>query len=159
VHWAHRVTDQFPDGQLYADLRGFDACGQGVDPAEAMPGFLTALGVPPPQIPAGLDAQAAMFRSVVAGKRLLVVLDNARDADQVRPGRPGAAAAATVVTSRNQLTSLVVAFGAQPLNLDLLCAAGSRDLLARRLGDARVAGEPEAVAAIVDACSGLPLAL
>ncbi|GAB3947061.1 hypothetical protein GCM10027614_41640 [Micromonospora vulcania] len=159
VHWAHRVADHFPDGQLYVNLRGFDAGGAVLDPADAIRGFLAALGVPVERIPAGLSAQAGLYRSLLAGRRVLVVIDNARDAEQVRPLLPGSAGCVAVVTSRNQLTSLVASEGAQPLALDLLPAAEARDLLARRLGSDRVAGEPTAVDQIIESCARLPLAL
>ena len=159
VHWAHAVADRFPDGQLYVNLRGFDPGGAKLDPAEAVRGFLDALGVPPARIPAGLAEQTALYRGMVAGRRLLVVLDNARDADQVRPLLPGASGCLVVVTSRNQLTSLVIAEGAHPVELDLLSPAEARELLTGRLGVARVAAEPAAVDDIVRRCAGLPLAL
>ncbi|MEH1163971.1 BTAD domain-containing putative transcriptional regulator [Micromonospora sp. CPCC 205539] len=159
VHWAHQVADRFPDGQLYVNLRGFDAGGAVLEPADAIRGFLDALGVPVERIPAGLPAQAGLYRSLLTGRRVLVVIDNARDAEQVRPLLPGSASCLAVVTSRNQLTSLVASEGAQPLALDLLPAAEARDLLARRLGSDRVAGEPTAVDQIIASCARLPLAL
>ncbi|WP_326557632.1 ATP-binding protein [Micromonospora sp. NBC_01796] len=159
LHWAHGVADRFPDGQLYVNLRGFDATGSMMSPAEAMRGFLEALGVPAERVPAGLTAQAALYRSLLVGRRMLVLLDNARDADQVRPLLPGSSGCLVVVTSRNQLPGLVAAEGAHPLLLDLLPAAESLELLSRRLGDRRVAREPAAVDRIVASSAGLPLAL
>jgi tetratricopeptide (TPR) repeat protein len=159
VYWAHQVADRFPDGQLYVNLRGFDPAGQVMDPAEAVRRFLDALGVPPERIPADLDAQAALYRSHLAGRRMLVVLDNARDTAQVRPLLPGAPTCLVLVTSRNQLTGLIAADGAHPVSLDLLSAAEAWELLARRLGGDRVATEPEAVTEIITRCAHLPLAL
>jgi DNA-binding SARP family transcriptional activator/Tfp pilus assembly protein PilF len=159
VHWAHRVADRFPDGQLYVNLRGFDQRGAVMDPAEALSGFLHAFKVPREQVPAGLDDRATRFRSILAGKRALIILDNARDADQVRPLLPGAPGCLVLVTSRNVLTPLVAAEGAVPLPLDLLSAGEARDLLAYRLGAARTAAEPDAVAEIIERCARLPLAL
>jgi DNA-binding SARP family transcriptional activator/tetratricopeptide (TPR) repeat protein len=159
VYWAHRVADQFPDGQLYVNLRGFDPTGEPMATAQAVLGFLDALGVPSDRIPADPDAQVGLYRSLLSGRRMLVVLDNARDADQVRPLLPGTPTALAVVTSRNQLTALVAADGAQPLPLDLLTPAEARELLAGRLGADRVAAEPAAVEQIITACARLPLAL
>ena len=159
VHWAHRVADRFPDGQLYVNLRGFDPGGQVMAPAEAVRGFLDAFEVPAERIPASLDAQAALYRSLLAGRRVLVVLDNARDAEQARPLLPGTPTALVLVTSRNRLSSLVAVDGAHPLTLDLLTAAEARELLARRLGPDRVAAEPDAVEQIITSCVWLPLAL
>ena len=159
VHWAHRVAPRFPDGQLYVNLRGFDPRGQPAEPAEAVRGFLDALGVPEATIPEGVQAQAALYRSLIAGKRVLVVLDNARDAGQVRPLLPGSPGCLVIVTSRSDLAGLVAAEGAYPVSLDLLTPAEASDLLVRRLGEARVASEPDAVGEIIDRCARLPLAL
>jgi DNA-binding SARP family transcriptional activator/tetratricopeptide (TPR) repeat protein len=159
AHWAHQVADEFPDGQLHVNLRGFDSGGVAVEPTAAVRGFLQALGTPPDRIPVDLDDQAALYRSLVAGKRVLVVLDNARDADQVRPLLPGSPGCLVVVTSRNQLASLVAVEGAQPVTLDLLAPAEAREMLASRLGAARVAAEPAATEEIIAQCAGLPLAL
>ena len=159
VHWAHRTAARFPDGQLYVNLRGFDPDRPALDPAEAIRGFLDAFATPPGQIPTGFDAQVGLYRSVLAGKRVLVVLDNARDADQVRPLLPGAAGCIALVTSRNELTSLVATEGAQPLALDLMSSAEAHALLARRLGTSRVAEEHDAVREIIVRCARLPVAL
>ncbi|HEU4423923.1 MAG TPA: tetratricopeptide repeat protein [Pilimelia sp.] len=159
VHWAHQVRDQFPDGQLYVNLRGFDTSGSAMAPAEAVRGFLDALNVSPQRLPVGLDAQAGLYRSLLSGKRMLILLDNARDAEQVRPLLPGAPGCVVVVTSRNQLPGLVAVEGAHPLALDLLPADEATQLLARRLGPARVAVEPRAVEDIIARCARLPLAL
>ncbi|MFC0526634.1 AfsR/SARP family transcriptional regulator [Phytohabitans kaempferiae] len=159
LHWAHRVTAQFPDGQLYVNLRGFDAGGSVLDPAAALRSFLDALGVPAQRIPATLDDQASLYRSLLAGKRVLVVLDNARDVAQIRPLLPGSGGSVVVVTSRRQLTALVATEGAHPLTLDLLAPAQARDLLAARIGKDRVEAEPAAVDEIIERCARLPLAL
>lgn len=159
VHWAHRVRKHFPDGQLYANLRGFDPSGELQDPAETLRGFLDAFGVPPVRIPAGVEARAALYRSLLTDRRVLVVLDNARDAEQVRPLLPAASGCLALVTSRNRLTSLAAAEGAHLLPIDVLPAAAARALLADRLGGRRTAVEPDAVEEIVARCAGLPLAL
>jgi tetratricopeptide (TPR) repeat protein len=159
VHWAHQVRDRFPDGQLYVNLRGFDPGGQVMDPAVAVRRFLDALEVPPQRIPGDRDAQAALYRSLLVDKRMLIVLDNARDSAQVRPLLPGTPGCLVVVTSRNQLTSLVAATGAYPLTLDLLTRDEAHDLLAHRLGTERIAAEPDAIDEIITRCARLPLAL
>ncbi len=159
LHWAHRVAAQFPDGQLYVNLGGFDPDGHALEPEEAVRGFLDAFGIPVARIPAGLPAQAALYRSLLNGKRVLVVLDNARDVEQVRPLLPGSSGCLAIVTSRNHLTGLVATEGAYPLTLNLLTAADAGDLLALRLGASRVESEPEAVEDIIAACARLPLAL
>ena len=159
VYWAHQVAKHYPDGQLFVNLHGFGPDGAAVSPATAIRGFLDALGVPPAQVPDGLQAQAALYRSLLGGRRVLVVIDNARDADQVRPLLPGSPGCLAIVTSRHQLTGLVATDGARPLALDLLCDDEARDLLARRLGKARIASDPDAVDEIVAGCARLPLAL
>ncbi|MGW8878672.1 AfsR/SARP family transcriptional regulator [Streptomyces mirabilis] len=159
VHWAHRVADRYPDGQLYVNLRGFDPSGAVMRPDEAVRGFLDTLGVPPERVPHGLDAQAALYRSMLAGRRFLVLLDNARDSDHVRPLLPGTPGCLTIVTSRNQLSGLVAAHGAHSLTLRPLGTDEGRELLIRRLGAERVSAEREAAAEITALCGGLPLAL
>ncbi|MER5339360.1 BTAD domain-containing putative transcriptional regulator [Streptomyces mirabilis] len=159
VHWAHRIADRFPDGQLFINLRGFDPTGSIVTPEEAIRIFIDALGVPPQRIPAGLEAQTALYRSLLAERRVLILLDNARDTDQVRPLLPGSPGCLVIVTSRNQLTGLVAGDGAHPLTLNQLTSAQAHDLLARRLGAGRSAAEPEAAQEIVTRCARLPLAL
>lgn len=159
VHWAHRIAHRFPDGQLYVNLRGFDPAGAVTSPTEAIHGFLHALGVPPQRIPAGVDAQVGLYRSLLAGRRVLVVLDNARDVDQVRPLLPGSPGCFAIVTSRDRLAGLVAVEGAHPLTLGLFPTAAARDLLTRRLGAGRVAADPAAVDEIIQHCAGLPLAL
>ncbi|MEU7872079.1 tetratricopeptide repeat protein [Dactylosporangium sp. NPDC049140] len=158
VHFAHRTAGLFPDGQLYINLRGFDPGGSAMEPDEALRGFLDALDVPPERIPIGLDAQAAFYRSILAGRRVLVLLDNARNVDQVRPLLPGTPGCLVIVTSRSQLTGLTAA-GAHLLTVDLLTVAEARRLLTRRFGVERAAAEPEAVNALVNLCARLPLAL
>ena len=159
VHWAQEIRGLFPDGQLYVNLRGFGPTGTAMEPAEAIRGFLDAFAVEPEQIPADLDAQAALYRSVLAARRVLIVLDNARDADQVRPLLPGSPGCLVVVTSRNLLTGLIATDGAYPLSVDLLPDSDARELVARRLGARRVAAEPEAVEQIIAFCARLPLPL
>ena len=159
VHVAHRVAGLFPDGQLYADLRGFGPSGDPVPPARAVREFLGALGVAPQAVPADVDAQAGLYRSVLAGKRVLVVLDNAHDAAQVRPLLPGSAGCLVLVTSRSQLTGLAATGDARLLPLGLLTEQEARELLAGRLGARRVEAEPEAVNELIRLCARLPLAL
>ena len=159
LHFAHQVAERFPDGQLYVNLRGFDPAGPPIAPVEAIRLFLDALAVPAARIPAGLDAQAGLYRSLLAGQRMLVLLDNARDVDQVRPLLPASAGCLVIVTSRSQLTSLVAAEGAAPLTLDVLTDAEAQELLSRRLGPERVADYPGAAGELIQLCARLPLAL
>ena len=159
LHWGHLHADRFPDGQLYVNLRGFDPTGTPMSPMTAMRGFLTALGVPSQNVPADPDEQVALYRSHLAGRRMLVVLDNARDAEQVRPLLPGAPGCLVLVTSRDQLAGLVALDGAVPLTLDLLTRDEAHDLLIRRLGHDRVAREQAEVDELINQCARLPLAL
>jgi DNA-binding SARP family transcriptional activator/tetratricopeptide (TPR) repeat protein len=159
VHWAHRAAARFPDGQLYLNLRGFDPAGSSMPPAEAVHVFLDALGVSANRIPSTVDARIGLYRSLLAGRRILVMLDNARDAEQVQPLLPGSAGCLTIVTSRSQLASLIATEGAHPVAVDLMSDADARDLLARRLGPDRTGAEPAAVAEIAARCARLPLAL
>ncbi|MFI1357492.1 ATP-binding protein [Streptomyces sp. NPDC020898] len=159
VHWASRVADRFPDGQLYVNLRGFHPTGAVMTSAEAVRVFLDAFEVPADRVPSATQAQFGLYRSLCAGKRVLVLLDNARDAEQVRPLLPGAPGCLALVTSRSRLTGLVVADGAQPLRVDLLTVTEARQLLAHRLGPARLSEDPGAVTEIIRRCARLPLAL
>ena len=158
VHWAHLIADRFPDGQLFVNLRGIGDSPP-MTPAEVILGFLDALQVPLGRIPASPEAQAGLYRSLLAGKRMLVLLDSARDADQVRPLLPGSASCLVVVTSRHQLAGLAVTEGAREICLDVFTEEEARDLLALRLGMQRLASEPEAVGRLTALTARLPLAL
>jgi DNA-binding SARP family transcriptional activator/Tfp pilus assembly protein PilF len=159
VHWAHRVADQFTDGQLYVNLRGFSPSRRPMTPSEAIRGFLDALEVPLQRMPATIDAQAGLYRSLLAGRRMLVVLDNAHDVDQVRPLLPGSSGCVVVVTSRDQLSGLIASEGAHSISLDLLTDDEAYGLLESHLGPQRLAVEPDAAAGLVERCARLPLAL
>jgi DNA-binding SARP family transcriptional activator/tetratricopeptide (TPR) repeat protein len=159
LRWAHQVAAQFPDGQLYVNLRGFGPGGQPVTPEAAIRGFLDALNVPPARVPSDPEAQAGLYRSVIADKRMLLMLDNARDSAQVLPLLPGGPGCLVLVTSRSPLTGLVAAAGARMVPVDVLSPAEARELLSLRLGARRVAAEPVAVSEIVSLTGRLPLAL
>ncbi|MFI0467715.1 ATP-binding protein [Saccharopolyspora sp. 5N102] len=159
LHWAHQHLDQFPDGQLFVDLQGFSPTDAPMDPAVAVRGFLDALGVVPDRVPPDLHTQTTLFRSLVDGKRMLIVLDNATDATQVTPLLPGSPTCKVVVTSRRHLTSLVTRHGAHHLRVGPLSDTEARQLLTTRLGADRVAAEPDAVTELVACCGGFPLAL
>jgi DNA-binding SARP family transcriptional activator len=159
IRFARQAARRFPDGQLYVNLRGFDPASPPLAPGTALVGFFEALRVPPQHVPSGLAAQTALLRTVLHGKRMLLLLDNAHDAEQVRPLLPGSPGCMVVVTSRSQLTGLVAAEGARPLALDVLSAAEAVELLTGRLGSQRVSAESGAVAALVEHSAGLPLAL
>ena len=157
VQWAHEVAWQFPDGQLYVNLRGYDP-GQPMQATDALAGFLRALGVPSRDIPQAESERAARYRSLLSGRRILVLLDNARDADQARPLLPGTPGCIAVLTSRDALPGLVARDGAQRLDLDLLPLADAVRLLRTLIGE-RVNAEPAAAAALAACCCRLPLAL
>lgn len=159
VHWAHRVRADFPDGQLHLDLRGFAPDGSAVTPHESLRGLLEGLGVQRARVPASQDARTALFRTLTDGRRLLVLLDNARDAEHVRPLIAGSATSLTVVTSRDQLLGLVAVEGAQPVPLDVLPPDEARELLIARIGHARAVTDPRAVDEAVELAARLPLAL
>ncbi|WP_309113106.1 BTAD domain-containing putative transcriptional regulator [Saccharothrix sp.] len=158
VHWGHRVADRFPGGQLHLNLRGHGA-GTPMLPVDALSVLLRTLGVPPDRIPTDPAEAAARFRSVTAGRRLLIVLDDALTAEQVRPMLPGGPNCVVVVTSRNRLTGLVAHDGAHRLALDVLEPDEGTALLTRLLGPGRAAAEPDAVAELGATCAWLPLAL
>jgi tetratricopeptide (TPR) repeat protein len=159
IHWAHRVRSRFPDGQLYVNLRGFDPTRTPMSSGEAVRYFLDALGVPPQRVPSAVEAQVGLYRSLLADRQVLVLLDNARDAEQVRPLLPGSAGCLAVVTSRDDLRSLIAVDGAQSLTLDVLPAAEATQMLAQRLGAGHDDQEPAAVDEIIHRCARLPLAL
>ncbi|WP_241672320.1 BTAD domain-containing putative transcriptional regulator [Streptomyces sp. IB2014 016-6] len=159
VHLAHEIADGFPDGQLFINLRGFDATGSIVTPEEAIRIFLDGLGVSSQRIPTQPEAQASLYRTLMADRRMLILLDNARDVEHVRPLLPGSPSCLVIVTSRNQLTSLIANEGAQPLTLHQLTPADAHDFLRLRLGDERVCAQPLAVDDIVAFGARLPLAL
>lgn len=159
VYWAHRVAACFPDGQLYVNLRGFGPSARPVPPSQAVGWFLDALGVAPDGMPVSLEARTGLYRSLVAGKRLLILLDNARDADQVRALLPGSPGCLVLVTCRARLPSLAVSEGAHLLSLDVLTEPEARRMLAGRLGTERVAAEPGAIDELIVLCARLPLAL
>jgi DNA-binding SARP family transcriptional activator/tetratricopeptide (TPR) repeat protein len=158
VQWAHLVRDRFPDGQLYVNLRGYTDTPP-LRPIDALAGFLRALGVPGEQIPADVDQAAAVYRTILAGKRVLLLLDNANHPDQVRPLLPAGPGSMVLVTSRDQMNGLVARDGAIRIDLEMLSAAESYELLSRLVGADRVAAEPEATARLAELCGQLPLAL
>jgi DNA-binding SARP family transcriptional activator len=159
IHWARHVAKHFEDGQLYLNLHGFDSSVSAMTPVAALGALLHSLGLPAAHIPDDLDARAGMYRSVLAGKHVLIVLDNARDVEQVRPLLPGSPGCLVIATSRNPLAGLVMTDGARLLTLKLPSVRTAREMLEHRLGVDRVAAEPEAVEEIIQLCGRLPLAL
>ncbi|MEI7055387.1 BTAD domain-containing putative transcriptional regulator [Nocardioides sp. CCNWLW239] len=158
LYWAHRTAPRFPDGQVFVNLRGFDP-GAALDPLDALGVVLEAFGVERSRQPQDIDGRAGLLRSRLAGKRVLLVLDNARDSEQVRSLLPGSPGCVTLVTSRNRLSGLVAEAGARPMELGLLDHTEAYELLAGRLGEDRLLAEPEAVDRIIALCASLPLTL
>lgn len=159
LHWAHRIAPDFPDGQLYANLRGFDPAGSPADPADVLRGFLDALQVHPERFPADTERLAARYRSLLADRTMLVLLDNAADVAQVRPLLPASPRCLVIVTSRSELSALAAREGARLLSLDVLPDKEANELLTARLGKARAAAEPAAITELATLCARLPLAL
>jgi tetratricopeptide (TPR) repeat protein len=159
LQWAHDQAGHFPDGQLYANLRGFDPTGAPSSAATVVRSFLQALGVSLAHIPIDVEAQFGLYRSMLVGKRMLIVLDNAGDVSQIRSLIPGSAGCMVLVTSRSQLTELIALDGAASLTVGLLTVEEARELLARRLGAERIAREQEAADMVIALCGRLPLAL
>jgi DNA-binding SARP family transcriptional activator/tetratricopeptide (TPR) repeat protein len=160
VHWAHQLAPLFPDGQLYVNLRGFDPGGRVLSPSDALGLLLESMGVVLASLgDEQLEARSARFRTLLAGRRMLLLLDNARDSAQVRPLLPSTPGCLVLVTSRNQLGGLVAHEGARAVSLDRLEPDDARRMLSMRVGVARIAFEPEAVEDLIAACAGLPLAL
>ncbi|MEV8372342.1 helix-turn-helix domain-containing protein [Kribbella sp. NPDC056861] len=159
VHWAHGASARFPDGQLYVDLHGFTPGQLPLDPAEALGRMLTALDVQPGDQPASVEERAALFRSQIADRRLLILLDNAATAEQVRPLLPGSPSCATIITSRERLAGLIVRDGARPLLLDAMTGSEAGELLRGIVGPAQVDGDRRAASEIIELCSRLPLAI
>ncbi|GAA3793960.1 hypothetical protein GCM10022226_11560 [Sphaerisporangium flaviroseum] len=157
IRWAHRAREGFPDGQLYVNLRGYDP-QQPVSAADALAGFMAALGVNASDVPLDVDERSARYRTEISGRRVLVVLDNASSVEHVRPLLPGTPSCAVVVTSRDSLAGLVALHGARRLDLDLLPAPDASALLRALIGG-RVEDEPEAAAVLAGQCARLPLAL
>ncbi|MFI9600178.1 AfsR/SARP family transcriptional regulator [Streptomyces sp. NPDC052043] len=158
IHWGHIRRDHFPDGQLHANLHGYDN-GRPARPIDVLSGFLRAFGVPAQRVPAEEESAAALYRSLCVGKQLLVVLDNARSAAQVRPLVPASGGCLVVVTSRDVLGGLVARDGAVPVPLAVLEPSEAEQLLVKMVGAARVQAEPSAAVALTSACACLPLAV
>jgi tetratricopeptide (TPR) repeat protein/transcriptional regulator with XRE-family HTH domain len=159
LHWAHHHLNHFPDGHLFVDLRGFSPTGQPARPADVLGGFLDALGVDHNRQPADPERRADLYRSLVANKRMLILLDNAATTDQVTPLLPGGHQCTVVVTSRNQLRGLIARHGARPIHLDVLTDTEAHALLAHALGPSRIAADAPAVTELIELCGRFPLAL
>ncbi|WP_433167431.1 BTAD domain-containing putative transcriptional regulator [Kribbella sp. CA-247076] len=159
IHWARQVADTFPDGVLYADLLGYSPSLEPADPLAILPRFLAGLGIPADRLPIAADEQIALYRSMLADRAVLLVLDNARTAEQVRPLAATGPGCLTLVTSRNELAGLVATEQAEPIQLDMLDPAQSRQLLAARVGERRLHEDARSTDELIARCAGLPLAL
>jgi DNA-binding SARP family transcriptional activator len=159
LRWGHQVAARFPDGQLYVNLRGYDPGGVPLTPTEAIRGFLDALGVPPTEIPESPDVLVALYRTILADKRMLILLDNARNPDHVRPLLPASPGCLVIVTGRSAMTGLSITDGAVTIPLGLVSHAEAEELMAARLGPDRLVAEPTATAQLITLCGRLPLAL
>ncbi|MEJ1110717.1 MULTISPECIES: AfsR/SARP family transcriptional regulator [unclassified Kribbella] len=159
IHWGRLVADSFPDGILYADLLGFSPSIEPADPLTVVPRFLAGLGIPADRLPISADEQIALYRSLLAERSVLVVLDNARTSEQVRPLAASGPNCVTLVTSRNELAGLVATEQAEPILLDVLDPAQSRQLLAARVGERRLQVNAQSTDELIARCAGLPLAL
>jgi DNA-binding SARP family transcriptional activator len=158
VHWARRSAHWFRDGQLYADIRGFGPSDTPATTIETISGFLTTLGMPPERVPTCHDDQVTLYRSLLADKQMLIVLDNARDEQQVRPLLPGNSRSLVLATSRNELTGLAATHGARLVTLDVLPHGEAVQLLTAQLGRRAIA-DPFAIGEITALCARLPFAL
>jgi tetratricopeptide (TPR) repeat protein len=158
LHWAHQVSDQFPEGQIYLNMRGYGP-GEPVDPAVALDVVLRAAGVPETQVPRSIEERTALWRSTLFGRRMLILIDNVRDASQVRPLMPADGSVLVLVTSRNELRGLAVSDGARRLAVGVLATEEATALVGTVLGAERGEAEPDAILELVEQCGRLPLAL
>jgi tetratricopeptide (TPR) repeat protein/transcriptional regulator with XRE-family HTH domain len=158
VHWAHLVAERFPDGQLYINLNGY-APGAPASPIQALAQLLRSLGVEAEKVPVEVEEAAGLYRSLMAGRRMLVLLDNAVGAEQVRPLLPGRPGSMVLITSRDRLAGLVASHGVTRLTLDVLAPEEAVDLLVQALGHDRAVAEPDAIQELAQVCAHLPLAL
>ncbi|MEV6301267.1 BTAD domain-containing putative transcriptional regulator [Actinoplanes sp. NPDC051861] len=159
VHWAHQIADRFPDGQLYLNMRGFDPRDAAMTPSEALLALLEALGAEAHRVPSSLDGKISLYRSFLAGRRVLILLDNVREAGHIRPLLPGTPGCFVLATSRRRLTTLVATEGASSLTVGPLTVDEARAMLTHRLETARIDSAPAAVERLVASCAGLPLAV
>jgi DNA-binding SARP family transcriptional activator len=159
LHWAHRVADHFPDGQLYVNMRGSDTSAVPLSPDGALRRFLASLDVPDAEISPEMETLAAIYRTVMADRRMLIVVDDAKDSAQIRWVLPANSGSLLLATSRSQLTGLIVHEGAMPIPVRPLIPDDAHDMLARRLSPSRLAAEPDAVSELLELCAGRPMAL